>query len=114
LCQPPIPNTQSFCNDKFGVSVGRGAFTFTPGKFQTIGFRALMNDVGKSNGELEMFVDGKSLFTVNQLAFRNEDKHKFQGFMMQSFFGGNDKSWASPKDQSFVTKDYSLTVTKTF
>jgi len=114
LCKPPLPGTESHCNDKFGVSVGRGAIKFEPGKTHTIGVRAQLNDVGKSNGELELFFEGKSTFNVTGLAFRNQDKHKFQGLMMQSFFGGNDASWASPQDQSILTKDYSLAVTKTF
>lgn len=79
---------ESDCNDVFGASVGRGSFTFTPGKRTTIGQRVKLNDAGKANGELELFVDGKSMFTVPGLVLRSADAGRIRGIQMQSFFGG--------------------------
>ena len=81
---PPL----SECNDVFGQSIGRGSFTFTPGKRTTIGQRVRLNDVGKENGELELFVDGKSMFTVSGLVLATADAGRIRGIQMQSFFGG--------------------------
>ena len=85
VCKVP---PQSDCNDVFGASVGRGSFKFTPGKRTTIGQRVKLNDVGKANGELELFVDGKSAFTVPGLVLRTADSGRIRGIQMQSFFGG--------------------------
>ena len=79
---------QSDCNDTFGASVGRGVFSFTPGKRTTIGQRVRLNDVGKANGELELFVDGESQFTVSGLVLRTADAGRIRGIQMQTFFGG--------------------------
>ena len=79
---------ESDCNDTYGASVGRGSFTFTPGTRTTIGQRVKLNDVGQANGELELFVNGKSMFTVPGLVLRTADSGRIRGIQMQSFFGG--------------------------
>ena len=85
VCSVP---PKSECNDVFGQSVGRGSFTFTPGKRTTIGQRVRLNDAGQQNGELEVFVDGKSMFSVTGLELRDKDAGRIRGIQMQSFFGG--------------------------
>ncbi|KAI0373151.1 hypothetical protein BV20DRAFT_977747 [Pilatotrama ljubarskyi] len=104
----------STCNDVYGASVGRGAFAFKPGTRTTIGQRVRLNDVGQENGELELFVEGKSVFTVKGLVFRDAAAGRIRGIQMQTFFGGSDSSWASPKDQSTYFSDFSVAVTETF
>ena len=79
---------ESDCNDVYGASVGRGSFYFKAGTRTTIGQRVKLNDVGKENGELELFVEGKSIFTVKGLVLRTSSQGKFQGIQMQTFFGG--------------------------
>lgn len=85
VCNVP---PKSDCNDKFGASVGRGAFTFPTGAWKTIGQRVKLNDVGETNGEIELFVDGKSVFTVPGLELVNKAEGRMRGIQMQSFFGG--------------------------
>ncbi|TBU29332.1 hypothetical protein BD309DRAFT_357697 [Dichomitus squalens] len=109
VCNVP---PKSECNDVFGASVGRGSFSFTPGTRTTIGQRVKLNDVGQANGELELFVDGKSMFTVPGLVLRTADSGRIRGIQMQSFFGGNDASWATPKDQNVFFGDFSVAITK--
>ncbi|PIL33036.1 hypothetical protein GSI_04485 [Ganoderma sinense ZZ0214-1] len=105
---------ESECNDTYGASVGRGSFKFTAGTRATIGQRVRLNDVGKENGELELFVEGKSIFTVTGLVLRDSSAGRFQGIQMQTFFGGSDSSWASPKSQNTWFSDFSFAVTDTF
>ncbi|KAI0333119.1 hypothetical protein GY45DRAFT_350915 [Cubamyces sp. BRFM 1775] len=85
VCNVPPFST---CNDVFGASVGRGSFKFTPGTRATIGQRVKLNDVGKTNGEIELFVDGKSVFTVPGLELVTSDEGRIRGIQMQTFFGG--------------------------
>ena len=84
---------ESDCNDTYGASVGRGSFYFKPGKRTTIGQRVKLNDVGKENGELELFVEGKSIFKVDGLVYRNSNSGKIRGIQMQTFFGGTNLSF---------------------
>ena len=79
---------QSECNSVYGASVGRGSFNFKAGTRTTIGQRVRLNDAGASNGELELFVGGKSIFTVTGLVLRNTDAGRIRGIQMQTFFGG--------------------------
>ncbi|KAI0806735.1 hypothetical protein C8Q74DRAFT_1190296 [Fomes fomentarius] len=105
---------ESDCNDTYGASVGRGSFYFKAGQRKTIGQRVKLNDVGQENGELELFVEGKSIFTVKGLVYRNSDSGKIRGIQMQTFFGGSNPSWASPKSQNTYFSDFSVAVTETF
>ncbi|KAM5542810.1 hypothetical protein V8D89_003771 [Ganoderma adspersum] len=109
VCKVP---PQSECNDVYGASVGRGAFKFTPGKRNTIGQRIRLNDVGKANGELELFVNGKSVYTVPGLVLRTAASGRIRGIQMQSFFGGSDSTWATPKGQDVFFGDFSVAITK--
>ena len=90
VCNVP---PKSECNDVFGASVGRGSFNFKAGTRTTIGQRVKLNDVGKENGELELFVEGKSIFTVKGLVYRTNDSGKIRGIQMQTFFGGTNLSF---------------------
>lgn len=79
---------QSDCNPEYGSSVGRGAFTFTPGKATTLSIRVRLNDVGKQNGEMELFANGKSVINVDGLVLRQNANGKIRGLQFQTFFGG--------------------------
>ena len=87
---------KSECNSVYGASVGRGSFSFAAGKRTMIGQRVRLNDVGQENGELELFVDGESIFTVSGLVLRNSDAGRFHGIQMQTFFGGTSRSTSTP------------------
>jgi hypothetical protein len=43
----------TICNSDYGVSLGRGQFTFATGKWQTIWLLVVLNEVGRSNGMIE-------------------------------------------------------------
>ena len=81
---PPL----SECNPTYGASVGRGSFDFKIGEWNQISERVRLNDVGKANGEVELFANGKSMFSVTGLVLRDNADGKFRGMQMQSFFGG--------------------------
>lgn len=100
----------SLCDAKFGESIGRGAFTFPTGQWTTVAIRLKLNDAGQSNGEQELFVNGKSVIKLDNLLIAANGATKIYGIMAQTFFGGSDSSWASPVDQSAWFKDWSLAV----
>ncbi|KAJ7064406.1 hypothetical protein B0H15DRAFT_794682, partial [Mycena belliarum] len=88
-------------NSDYGFSVGRNAFKFDPavGKWISLAFRVKLNAVGCEDGELELWVDGKSVITVSGLMFRDSEQSRIKGGHFQTFFGGHQDDWASPKDQ---------------
>ncbi|KAI0781510.1 polysaccharide lyase family 14 protein [Trametes elegans] len=104
----------STCNDVFGASVGRGSFNFGAGTRTTIGQRVRLNDPGKANGEIELFVEGKSVFVVPGLELVTSNKGRIRGIQMQTFFGGGSESFATPKDQNTFFGDFSVAITEKF
>jgi hypothetical protein len=78
----------SFCNPKFGASVGRGAFDFKAGQWTTVAQRVLLNDPGQANGEIEIFVEGESKIKVSGLVLRDSPAGRIHGLQIQTFFGG--------------------------
>lgn len=104
---------ESDCNDVFGASVGRGAFSFKAGGWTTVSERVRLNDVGEANGAIEMFANGKSVIKVEGLELRSSDKGKFRGIQMQTFFGGSHAGFEASKDSKTWFKDFSMAITET-
>jgi len=102
----------STCNPTYGASVGRGAFSFKAGGWTTVSERVLLNDNGKANGELELFVNGKSVISVKGLTLTDSSAGRIRGIQMQNFWGGHDSSYGSPKAQKIYFSDFSVAITK--
>ncbi|VDB84524.1 unnamed protein product [Peniophora sp. CBMAI 1063] len=105
---------ESDCNDTYGASVGRGAFSFKSGAWNDVAMRVQLNDGSEANGEIEIYFNGESKIKVDGLIISSSDATRAQGIMAQSFFGGSDSSWASPQDQDIYFSDFSVAITKTF
>ncbi|KIM49680.1 polysaccharide lyase family 14 protein [Hebeloma cylindrosporum] len=103
----------SDCNPTYGASVGRGAFTFATGAWTTISERVRLNDVGQANGEIQLFVNGKSVINVGGLILRDSAAGRIRGMQMQTFFGGSHPEFASPKNQDVFFSDFSAAITRT-
>lgn len=118
---PGVNNNDNFCgkaaNTKcetsYGESVGRGTWTWTPGKWMTVSERILLNDSGKANGEAQIYINGKSVLNVKGITWRTTSKAVMQGIQMQIFFGGHEDEWRSPKDQNVYFSDFSVGITQT-
>jgi hypothetical protein len=78
----------SECNPTYGASVGRGSFTFATGAWTTVAMRVRLNSVGKEDGELQLWANGQSMFSVGGLVLRTSDDARIWGIQMQTFFGG--------------------------
>ncbi|KAJ3515018.1 hypothetical protein NLJ89_g2016 [Agrocybe chaxingu] len=105
LAVPP----KSIENSDYGFSVGRDAFRFdrAVGRWIAVAFRIKLNDVGCTNGEIELWIDGQSVIKTDGLTLRSSQDGKIKGMHFQTFFGGNGKDWASPKDQKAWFADVS-------
>ncbi|THH09769.1 hypothetical protein EW145_g1788 [Phellinidium pouzarii] len=90
---------KSILNSDYGFSVGRGAFTFSPGVWTTITERIKLNDVDRTDGEVEIQINGQTVILATGLTIRTTTKAFTQGMHLQTFFGGHGAVWASPKDQ---------------
>ncbi|KAI0291420.1 hypothetical protein BC826DRAFT_1186894 [Russula brevipes] len=104
----------STCNPTYGASVGRGSFSFEAGQWMTVTQRIRLNTPQKTDGELEIFVNGESKVQVSGLVFRSCDSNRIRGIQMQTFFGGHSYKWASPKDQTAYFSDFSVAIIEEF
>lgn len=125
----PCDSGAAHCNPAYGTSFGRGSFSFAAGTRTTVAERVRLNDVGQANGELELFVGGRSVVRVDGLILRDSDAGRIRGIQMQTFFGGasyqvplnrtnstagvtgSQPQWASPRDQNTYFSDFSLAIT---
>lgn len=98
------------CDGDYGWSLGRGKWDWTPGTWQTVAQKVTLNDPGKNNGQVVIYVDGKEVYTADNIVMRMSDKSVPRGMMVQSFFGGHDITWASPKNQKAYFSDFSMAV----
>ncbi|KAF8600092.1 hypothetical protein BDV93DRAFT_497076 [Ceratobasidium sp. AG-I] len=105
--------TNISCDEDYGWSLGRSTWTWKTGTWQTIAQKVTLNDVGKPNGSVVIYVDGKEVYAANNIMLRMSEQSAPQGVMVQSFFGGHTIDWASPQDQTLHLADFSLAVLET-
>ncbi|KAB5592109.1 Polysaccharide lyase family 14 protein [Ceratobasidium theobromae] len=108
-CGAPIPGSNT-CGADYGTSLGRGSFYFKTGQWNTVAQRIKLNTPGKADGELQVWSNGKSIWSVGGVIFRGAglDASRVRGLMIQSFFGGHSLYWASSKDQRLWFADFSV------
>ncbi|KAH7912293.1 polysaccharide lyase family 14 protein [Hygrophoropsis aurantiaca] len=94
-------------NDFSGISVGRGAFTFQKGIWTTVAERIKLNSPNKSDGEIQLWINGECVLHITGLILREEEASHIKGMHFQTFFGGKTPEWASPKDQKAWFADVS-------
>jgi hypothetical protein len=83
----------------YGESISPGAWTFVPGQWQRLEQEVILNHVGKNDGVLRVWVDGRLLVNRTDILYRVNNYVFVTGLMFSTFFGGHDPSWASPKTQ---------------
>jgi hypothetical protein len=58
-----------------------------------------LNAPQASDGVIEVWLDGRKVYTAGGLRFRTTDRLKIDGVFFSTFFGGGDRTWATPRDQ---------------
>jgi hypothetical protein len=101
---------KSVCNKNFGDSIGRGAFQFKAGQWNTVSQRLKLNDPGQKNGEQELFINGQSVIRLTNVMITSNPSAKIFGIMAQTFFGGGSSDFAPPSDQTAWFRDWSLSM----
>ncbi|MFN3402473.1 MAG: polysaccharide lyase [Cytophagaceae bacterium] len=82
-------------SDIHGTSIGRGNWTFEPGKWYCMEQCVILNKPGKANGKIKIWVNEKLILSVDNVLFRTTDKLKIEGIFFSTFFGGGDVSFAT-------------------
>ena len=83
---------------KHGTSMGRGNWQFQPGKWYQLEQEVILNQPGKSNGQIRVWLNDKKVLDQGGLMFRTANSLKIEGIFFSTFFWGGDASWATPQD----------------
>lgn len=92
----------------YGASIGRGNWVFEPGRWSTVEQEVILNDPDASDGVIRVWFDGELVVEQTDVVFRTDRSGTVDGLMFSTFFGGSDKSWASPRDQKAWFGDFAL------
>lgn len=80
-----------------GTELGKGNWLFKgDSQWHTVQQKCVLNDVGASNGLIQVWYDGVLVLNTNNLYFRSTNLLQIDGVIFQTFFGGGDTSWATP------------------
>ncbi len=99
----------SKCNGGYGDSLGRGSFTLATGSWNTIRLTIRLNTGGAQNGGLDLTVNGRPAISYQKMDWRSTGAVKLTGIDFETFFGGADSSWATPREQSSYFRNFKLT-----
>jgi hypothetical protein len=72
---------------------------FTPGQWHCVETYVQMNKPGQKDGILRSWLDGAIALEIKTLRFREVETLQIDQMYFSTFFGGNDKSWAPPKEE---------------
>jgi len=99
-------------SEKYGTSLKRGSFSFTPGQWHCIEQELTLNTPGKPDGVVRGWLDGKSTFQQEGLLFRTVPSLRIEGVFFSTFFGGSDTTWASTADTHIDFADFATGPTR--
>ena len=94
------PRKKNVCGDDYHYSKNSETQLFTPGRWQTVEHRLVMNTPGLNNGIMQAWVDGALVLDVRDFLFREADSSfSIDMLYFSTFYGGGDQSWAPKTEQ---------------
>lgn len=80
----------------WGLDMYMGDSHFAVGQWHRIDQYVRVNDPGKENGLLIMWLDGEPVLSLDDITYQRQPdgKGRVGGIFFSSFHGGNDESWA--------------------
>ncbi|HVU28682.1 MAG TPA: hypothetical protein VHG71_13240 [Verrucomicrobiae bacterium] len=80
-----------------GTELGKGNWNFAAdNQWHTLQQKCVLNDIGASNGVIQVWYDGEMVLNAGNLFFRSTNSLKIDGVIFQTFFGGNGADWSTP------------------
>ncbi|ESO97123.1 hypothetical protein LOTGIDRAFT_143466, partial [Lottia gigantea] len=112
---PPEDQVKNFCDSNniicdpvYGISVGNGTWSFKTGRWENIAQHIHLNKPGHKDGYAIIWYNGKKVYEIHNVNFRNHDNIKMQGLFFSVFFGGGQPIWAPTGDSNIYFKNFIL------
>ena len=81
------------------MQLGCGNWTWQPGKWTKVQETVHLNTPGQANGYITVYINGVPALDAVGLTFRTVSSLQINGLYLSTFFGGSDKTWATPQTQ---------------
>ncbi|KAF9059862.1 hypothetical protein BDP27DRAFT_1385655 [Rhodocollybia butyracea] len=105
-------DSQSVCDAAWGLSIGRGSFTFNRGEWTRVRQIVRLNTPGVPDGGFELWVEGRRVIQRGDVYYRGTGTGSSGSGSTTTpgvtFFGGHEKEWASPRDQYVWFKGFEM------
>ncbi|MBD2104721.1 polysaccharide lyase [Leptolyngbya sp. FACHB-261] len=95
-------------SEERGSSLGRGNWRFQPNRWYRLEQAVVLNKPNVKDGVIRVWVDGKLVLSENDLLFRTTSDLKIEGIFFSTFFGGNDRTWATPSSTYADFADFAV------
>lgn len=91
--------------DDFGWEVAATNLTLSSAKWHQVEINVRLNTPGEKNGTVGVKFDGVTVFSKEDFNFRLTNAFQIDRLCFNTFFGGNDKSWAPSTDQTMQIRN---------
>jgi hypothetical protein len=91
-----------------GTSLGRGDWVWPTNNWACVEQEVALNDPGRPNGRVNVWLDNRRVLAERDLTFRSTASLKIDGLFFSTFFGGGDKTWATPVEQKMDFADFKI------
>lgn len=81
-------------------TLGKGRWLWTPGRWICVEQSVRLNVPGRADGYVKVYVDGTQVLAAKGLTLRSTESVRVGGVFFSTFFGGGDRSFAPPRDQT--------------
>lgn len=82
----------------YGTPFKSPEFIFIRGVWNTLKQEVQLNDPGKDNGTIKVWLNKSLVINQNHLRFRDIQRLGIDGIFFETFFGGNDDSWRNTRN----------------
>lgn len=93
------PDQATEYGDDFVWDEGGCPRYFRPGRWYCVETYVQLNTPGRKDGIIRSWLNGEKALEVTDLRFRDVPEIKIDKLEFETFFGGGDASWATPRDQ---------------
>jgi hypothetical protein len=83
---------------QYGTGIFENRFRFQRGRWHTVMEVVRLNTPGKADGMVSLQIDGIPVGRQNNLLIRKDAQLRINGVFVDVFFGGNEDTWAPPRD----------------
>lgn len=92
----------------YGTPVGSRQIPLRRGEWVHLVQEVKLNSIGAADGYIKVWSDGQLVVDQQDMTFRTSDQLKTDRIYFDVFYGGNDDSWAAPKDTTIEFAEFAV------